>query len=180
MRRNRSDVNVFETLKDLTETFIKQDVVNFLDEQGNNALTEYALREIIKKFNELNFDLDQEDFDRSYNIINKQISVVQKPSQSLKNGTVKWLDEYKKNNKDQTFHYWTRYKERVLETKLKPRIIYELDKTTDKIIDYCGNPALQESPLIIKGLVMGQVQSGKTGNYTGVIAKAQLMLGISV
>ena len=31
---------------------------------------------------------------------------------------------------------------------------------------------LQESPLIIKGLVMGQVQSGKTGNYTGVIAKA--------
>ena len=138
----------FETLKDLTETFIKQDVVKFLDEQGNNALTEYALREIIrKKFNELNFDLDQEDFDRSYNIINKQISVVQKPSQSLKNGTVKWLDEYKKNNKDQTFHYWTRYKERVLETKLKPRIVYELDKTTDKIIDYCGNPALQEQPV---------------------------------
>ena len=39
----------FETLKDLTETFIKQDVVKFLDEQGNNALTEYALREIIRK-----------------------------------------------------------------------------------------------------------------------------------
>lgn len=162
----------FETLKDLTETFIKQDVVKFLDEHGNNALTEVALREIIKrKFNELKLDPDQEDFDRSYNIINKQISVVQKPSSSLKNGTVKWLDDYKRNN-NHPFHYWTRYKERVLDKKLKPRILYELDKTTDKIIDFCGNPALEENPLIIKGLVMGQVQSGKTGNYTGVIAKA--------
>ena len=109
-----------ETLKKLTETLIKQEVINFLDENGNNALTEDCLKEIINnQFNALPFDFDQDDLDISYNIINKQISVVQKPSQSLKNGTVKWLDEYKKNNKDQTFHYWTRYKERVLETKLK-------------------------------------------------------------
>ena len=71
-------------MKDLTETFIKQDVVKFLDEQGNNALLNMHLEKLYEKFNELNFDLDQEDFDRSYNIINKQISVVQKPSQSLK------------------------------------------------------------------------------------------------
>lgn len=40
-----------------------------------------------------------------------------------------------------------------------------------EILDGCGDPK-QESPFLHKGLVVGKVQSGKTGNFSGVINAA--------
>ena len=40
-----------------------------------------------------------------------------------------------------------------------------------EILDGCGNPK-QDSPFLHKGLVVGKVQSGKTGNFSGVINAA--------
>ena len=162
----------FKILKNLTETYVRREVTEFLSREGNNALTEQVLKDIIKVKLGDGLNLNEEDCERAYNIINKTISVVQKPSVSLNNKTEEWLDDFKKENSDNLFYYWSRYKKNVLEDKLKPRILHELDKTTDRIIDFCGNPKLKDEPQMIKGLVMGHVQSGKTANYTGVVTKA--------
>ena len=50
-------------------------------------------------------------------------------------------------------------------------IINELDKTTDEIMDLLGNPE-QEEPFLRRGLCIGDVQSGKTSTYIGLLNKA--------
>ncbi|WP_043456915.1 Z1 domain-containing protein [Gordonia polyisoprenivorans] len=67
--------------------------------------------------------------------------------------------------------YWDGYRG-VLESKgWDAHAIGELSRMTDEVVKRLANPA-QEDPYQSKGLVVGHVQSGKTANFTGVIAKA--------
>lgn len=47
----------------------------------------------------------------------------------------------------------------------------KLDSNTDAIVNLLGNPTSPD-PFAVRGLVMGDVQSGKTATYIGVITKA--------
>ena len=64
--------------------------------------------------------------------------------------------------------YWNRYKE-YLQNK-NWNNIDGLDKVTDDIINLIGNPKSEEFDC--RGLVMGDVQSGKTATYTAICNKA--------
>lgn len=67
--------------------------------------------------------------------------------------------------------YWDGYRS-VLESKgWGADAIGELSRMTDEVVRRLANPA-REHPYQSKGLVVGHVQSGKTANFTGVIAKA--------
>lgn len=66
--------------------------------------------------------------------------------------------------------YWQRYRE-YLERDLPISVVEDLDGTTDKILGLLEDP-LRPDPWDRRGLVVGHVQSGKTGNYTGLICKA--------
>ncbi|PXW31256.1 UNVERIFIED_CONTAM: Z1 domain-containing protein [Williamsia faeni] len=67
--------------------------------------------------------------------------------------------------------YWDGYRG-VLESKRwDADAISELNRLTDEVVKRLANPA-REHPYQSKGLVVGHVQSGKTANFTGVIAKA--------
>lgn len=70
----------------------------------------------------------------------------------------------------QTIGEWPSYRKR-LETKgLPPEAIKAIDDSTNRILTHCANPKATGDRR--KGLVVGYVQSGKTANYTGLIAKA--------
>ena len=67
--------------------------------------------------------------------------------------------------------YWSRYQINLRKQGLPPKVVLSLDKVTDDILDLSGNPVTNNGwPR--RGLVMGDVQSGKTSNYTGLICKA--------
>ena len=66
--------------------------------------------------------------------------------------------------------YWRRYRD-YLEPKLSDVIVDELDDSTDTILSMLEDPK-REGVWDRRGLVVGHVQSGKTGNYTGLICKA--------
>lgn len=68
-------------------------------------------------------------------------------------------------------HLWPRYRHR-LETVigLDKDVINELDISTNRIVMNFGCPGAQNFRR--QGLVVGRVQSGKTSNFMGVIAKA--------
>lgn len=70
----------------------------------------------------------------------------------------------------QDWRYWQRYRD-WLEVKLPSSAIDELDETTDRILGLLEDP-LRGGSWDRRGLVVGHVQSGKTGNYTGLICKA--------
>lgn len=70
------------------------------------------------------------------------------------------------------FDYWERYR-KWLATRAgwKPQPVEALHEATDLVMDRLEDPARPGS-WSTYGLVYGQVQSGKTANYTGVICKA--------
>lgn len=81
-------------------------------------------------------------------------------------GHVAWLNAARKKD----WRYWQRYRE-WSEGKLSSRAVDGLDRSTDAILGLLEDP-LREGSWDRRGLVVGHVQSGKTGNYTGLICKA--------
>jgi hypothetical protein len=67
--------------------------------------------------------------------------------------------------------YWDRYRQLLLQQGRAPDVINTVDTVGDTILDFCGDPML-DSSWTRRGLVVGDVQSGKTGMYTGLICKA--------
>lgn len=79
---------------------------------------------------------------------------------------VVWLEAERK--KDWT--YWQRYSE-YMEARVPWTALDALDLATDEILSQLEDPT-RGGAWDRRGLVVGHVQSGKTGNYTGLICKA--------
>lgn len=67
--------------------------------------------------------------------------------------------------------YWDHYRQVLLGGSFGGDAITKLDEMTDEIVGRLADPTAALS-YQSKGLVVGYVQSGKTANFTGVIAKA--------
>ena len=80
-----------------------------------------------------------------------------------------WYTAAKANN---TSKFWDRYRLYLIKEKhWNKDTIDELDKSTDEIMDLLGDPSQDfQSPR--RGLCIGDVQSGKTSTYIGLINKA--------
>lgn len=75
---------------------------------------------------------------------------------------------YKVSDNDGFF--WKRYKEYLGKKWSKP-IVENLHRTTEGIMDDLGNPESEE-PFQRRGLLLGDVQSGKTATYTAICNKS--------
>lgn len=83
-----------------------------------------------------------------------------------------WLKAFKAAQTSQ-WSFWSRYKYYLEHQKgFEPATIQGVDDMTDKILDMFFNPQKTDIVISKKGLVVGQVQSGKTANYTGLVCKA--------
>lgn len=81
---------------------------------------------------------------------------------------IPWLDEAKPAI---TWTRWRAYKKLLAKKKRSSDVLNKLDKLTDEILDLVGNP-LQDGIWARRGLLIGDVQSGKTQNYLALINKA--------
>lgn len=82
-----------------------------------------------------------------------------------------WLNE-KRSQINFENGFWGRYRDYLGDEKnFAPDTINKIDRLTDKILDSLFDPT-KNIQIDKKGLVVGQVQSGKTANYTGLICKA--------
>jgi hypothetical protein len=81
-------------------------------------------------------------------------------------------EDWYKDRDDSRNFYWSAYSKYLSDVKhWTDTSIYGLDNSTNEIVAHISNP-LSEEAYSTKGLVVGYVQSGKTANFTGVIAKA--------
>lgn len=79
---------------------------------------------------------------------------------------------YGEARKKRTSVYWDDYEAYLRDVKRWPAVsITALDQTTTEVVERLSDPVRPEIKQT-KGLVVGYVQSGKTANFTGVIAKA--------
>jgi len=75
------------------------------------------------------------------------------------------------NKENLTWNYWTDYERHLAGEGWGPKIIHTMGEVTDNILGLLKDP---DTPgeWDRRGLVIGHVQSGKTANYIGLIAKA--------
>jgi Z1 domain len=81
---------------------------------------------------------------------------------------VAWYSQERKTRRP---FYWNAYRNRLAASGWEEASVQQLDGDTDAVIAHLSDPERTEA-YATRGLVVGYVQSGKTANFTGVIAKA--------
>ena len=107
--------------------------------------------------------------DRILQIIKEEDNIILEPANIIKDDE-KYEDWLGKEDRSR-WYYWPVLRRFLLDKKgwSGPSVL-SLDKETDRILGMLDSPKKETSDK--KGLVLGFVQSGKTSNYTALIAKA--------
>lgn len=79
-----------------------------------------------------------------------------------------WLQDKRRR---MSWPRWQNYKQWILNGGRPPRVVDRMDELTDEILDFAGDPTAS-GPWKRRGLVIGDVQSGKTSAYLGLFNKA--------
>ena len=99
----------------------------------------------------------------------KRVPVFEKPVIVISKTFEPW---YADARKLRTSVYWEDYERYLRDTKKwSAEAIASLDQTTTDVVERLSDPT-RSAVKQTKGLVVGYVQSGKTANFTGVVAKA--------
>jgi len=91
---------------------------------------------------------------------------------SLVDVTAKHDDQWVHKREDVTWTYADAYGNFLLKEGWPPQMIQSLSDVTSRILGHLQDPLSEGTTWNRRGLVIGHVQSGKTANYTGLIARA--------
>jgi len=87
-----------------------------------------------------------------------------------------WIKQRRENTETPR---WDAYKKLLISRDWEANVIKTLDSQTDDVVELLGDPTQVDGTWPRRGLLMGEVQSGKTATYLGVLNKA-LDYGYSV
>lgn len=91
---------------------------------------------------------------------------------SLVDVAAKHDDQWVRNRDDIDWTYTSAYEEFLREDGWPPAMVSSLSDVTGRILGLLQDPHSEGTTWNRRGLVIGHVQSGKTANFTGVIARA--------
>lgn len=80
-----------------------------------------------------------------------------------------WFDARRRQETE--WFYWDRYRTHLAHAGFPGPVLEAMNEKTNRIIELCGDPQA-DAPFDRRGMVMGDVQAGKTGNYTALVSKA--------
>ena len=158
-------MNDYEMARQLTQVYLKSEQTptrQMIQEKVKSVLT------MLSKDDGRTFEVDEEKLVREleslFNIRMGLGTVLEN-----KEGHIPWLAD---RNSEINWDFWNRY-ERYLEEEKgwAPATTSGLDQLTNSILERLESP-LRPGAWDRRGMVVGQVQSGKTANYTGLICKA--------
>ena len=101
-------------------------------------------------------------------LLHARFSIRMELGQTLKVEHVPWLDSRRATIEP---FYWNRYREMLLRGNWSPLVVATLNRSMDDLLDLLGDPAANGN-WERRGLVVGDVQSGKTASYAALICKA--------
>lgn len=140
-----------------------------------NTPTHLEVVEKAKQLSDTLYHLDEKELSEiveNYEI-NIKVRAFDPDSITIENINTEWFEE-KKKDPNLKHDYWERYEDYLREEKdFDENTIMVLKRSTEEILSYCANP----NPKIgevkkRKGLVVGDVQSGKTANYMALVNMA--------
>lgn len=132
-------------------------------------------KEILEKGNQFRaiepLQVSDSEFDKVIKSIHEKLRI------DMGLGTIVTSNEHKEwigpRKSETEYYYWDRYTKFLINTEgLSNKIVLgPLNQVTEQILDCCGDPK-DTGNWSRRGLVMGDVQSGKTSTYTGLMCKA--------
>ena len=138
---------------DLTEAQIKEEVLAFARSLKFSTITdeEYALivRKLIAQFGVYKPEDECVTDELEYDAASKD-----------------WFTK----NRDQYDSRSLVYRNELIKKNWSPNVVREIDKSADTIMDLLGNPT--RAKFNVRGLIMGDIQSGKTANFIALCNKA--------
>ncbi|GAB3629642.1 hypothetical protein PTE30175_01345 [Pandoraea terrae] len=136
---------------------------------GKRELTDALLNDVISMLPKIIPDIEAEVLDKIRKQLEATIGVSMVTGQGIIDEKQEpWLEDAKSSIQ---WTYWNAYTNELKSTGFSQNVVRVLDEDTDNILDACGN-ANTSSAWRMQGLVMGDVQSGKTASYCGLINKA--------
>jgi len=129
--------------------------------------SEEAIRELIDKLRS-SFPLTDDEYTQLIKRLHARLSIKMEQGAKLVAEYRPWLAA---RRADINPFFWTRYRDFLLKKGWASPVVATLGQITDDILDSMGDPST-EGRWTRRGLVIGDVQSGKTSTYTALIAKA--------
>jgi hypothetical protein len=129
--------------------------------------TEEDIFKLVQGFREM-FPVSDEEVKTVLRRLHTRLSIDMDTGISITEDHRPWLSARKP---DIDPYYWNRYEKYLIRAGWPPRVVNTLDRVTDEVLDLMGDPA-KTDPWLRRGLVMGDVQSGKTANYIALCCKA--------
>ncbi|MGK0234791.1 MAG: hypothetical protein ACI9EK_001320 [Psychroserpens sp.] len=162
--------DIFKTLiEDATSTSIEIPLELFVEElylQIKDQTTQMALG---LKNSAVDEDTLKAFFDSAWKEVHSLKGIQQGRTKSIvKDGTKSWLTDERFNNIQ--WDYTNRYIDKLRKSNRSKIVVDEILESSKEIISKVGDPS--EEDFYVKGLVVGEVQSGKTGNFNAVINRA--------
>lgn len=141
-----------------------------------NTLTDEKIDELISQaLSIVSVDCSDEEREACKRDLKYRYMIQSRPGSKILNDydQEEWYSDIK-DEIDQKF--WLRYKDYLIDEKhFSPNIVSKLgNETLDRdLMNYLLNPnKVTDNPVLRRGLVIGDVQSGKTSTYIGLICKA--------
>jgi len=141
-----------------------------------NTLTDEKIDELISQaLSIVSVDCSDEEREACKRDLKYRYMIQSRPGSKILNDydQEEWYSDIK-DEIDQKF--WLRYKDYLIDEKhFSPNIVSKLgNETLDQdLMNYLLNPNIKtDVPILRRGLVIGDVQSGKTSTYIGLICKA--------
>lgn len=132
--------------------------------------TEQEIEQIVRNFR-VPFSASEKEAEKVIALLQSRLIVSMDTGDSIneKDTYKPWLNNRKI---DIDFFYWNRYAKYLeIDKKWSRGVVATIDHVTDRMLDLLGDPK-QQGAWQRRGLVLGDVQSGKTANYTALINKA--------
>ena len=137
----------------------------------NRAPTEEELREACDMVSRM-MPIDEADKEKIIKKLQTALDVAMDVGIVIEREYEPWLAAKKRNNPNLDFYYWNRYALHLEQDLQRTSgIISTIDKVSDRVVDLAGDPTLPGA-LHRRGLLLGDIQSGKTANYIAIMNKA--------
>ena len=150
----------------LFEKFVRVSISNIA---VNRAPTEEELLNACNMVRMMQPDVSDEDVDKLVKKLQVALDVAMDVGMVIEKEYEPWLKAKKESI---NFFYWDRYVHYLEQDMMRTSgVIATMDEVSDKIIDLVGDPTTS-GRLKRRGLLLGDIQSGKTGNYIAVMNKA--------
>ncbi|NBB12534.1 Z1 domain-containing protein [Pseudomonas sp. SLFW] len=152
---------------DAALSFLRMEIDKIV--KGRAAVSQGFLEEHVKQKSGIARILEEEFANRLIRHLETFYGTSQGDGHVLKTDFEEW---FPKRKGEVNFYFWRRLQKYWLDHSVLPvNVVGSVDNVTDEIVGYLGNPQEIKS-WRRRGLVMGHVQSGKTTNYSALIAKA--------